>query len=230
MARREVKFRFREDMQQAASFIFLHRYGYAVACWARVEDAVYSWFALLTRMPDEMSRAIFYSGKGFMARADMIEAAILADKKRTPQQIEFIKEAIKKARTYSVVRNKIVHGNPMPTLTVEGGPDVVDINYTISQAKSLYRKESDISLEQLGVAGQNFTKLSRYMVAALPTTAAKHAKPPEECHALVLALPSQPHDKDDPTGAGTAPQPKRPSRPNKKAHRAAQAAKKAAKK
>jgi hypothetical protein len=227
---KEVKLRMREEMQQMASFVFLHRYGYAVACWSRVEDSIYSWFELLTGMPDDMSRAIFYSGKGFMARADMVEAAIQADKKRSPQQIEFIKEALKKARTYSSFRNAIVHGNPLPTLTIESGPDVVEIQYSIGQAKSRYKAESDVTLEHLGVAGQNFTKLSRYMVAALPTTAAKHAKPPEECLALVLVLPSRPHDKSDPTGEEKPPQPEQPSRPNKKAYRAAQAAKKAGKK
>jgi hypothetical protein len=181
-------------------------------------------------MSDDMSRAIFYSGKGFMARADMVGAAIQADKKLNQQQITFIKEALKKARAYSYFRNKIVHGNPLPTLTIENGPDVVEIQYSIGQAKSQYKTEHDVTLDHLGVAGQNFTKLSQYMSAALPSTAAKRAKPLVECLALVLALPSQPHDKSDPTDGGTGPQPERPSRPNKKTYRAAQAAKKAAKK
>ncbi|MBR1236169.1 hypothetical protein [Bradyrhizobium sp. AUGA SZCCT0182] len=231
---KKVKFNIRDEIQQRASFEFLHRYGFAMACWARVEQSMYHWFALLTGMPDDMSRSIFYSARGFIARAEMLEAAIGTDKKRTQAQISFIKAAAKKARTYSTFRNTVAHGEPRLNAQTDGslddGADVIDAHYTLNQGKSLSSTEPPVTIGDLGVAGDNFKKLSRYMIWALPTTSALHAKPPEECLALVLALPSRPHDKSDPTPEGSAPQPDKPHRPDKKAYRAAQAAKKAGEK
>jgi hypothetical protein len=230
---KQVKFKIRDELQQRASFEFLHRYGYAMACWARVEQSMYHWFALLTGMSDEMSRSIFYSARGFIARAEMLEAAIGTDKKRTPAQISFIKAAVKKARAYSIFRNTVAHGEPRLNALADGsleeGAEVISAEYTLEQGKSLMSAEPPVTIQDLGVAGDNFTKLSRYMVSALPATSALHAKPPEECLALVLALPNQPHEKSNPNPATPEPPPQGPFRPNKKAYRATQAAKKKAK-
>ncbi len=109
---RKFKFTINKDRLLDATVDFHIHYGNAMARWAQLENALYLWFSAATAMNDAVGRAIFYSARGFAARAEMLEAAVEHATTLSPEQIEFLKEAIKKARQYSGFRNKVAHGEP----------------------------------------------------------------------------------------------------------------------
>jgi hypothetical protein len=166
----------------------------------------------------------FFSARGFGSRAEMLEAVIDHTTLLSPQQLTFLKEAVKKARQYSGFRNKIAHGESV--LSVIQGP-APKAFYVIVQSKNV-PSDDVISIQDMSLAIGNFQTLHRCINSMLPWLRERNQtlKSPEECLALVLALPNEPHSKSDPTAAASAQQP-RSDRPNKKAYRAEQAAKKA---
>ena len=107
---RKFKFTLQKEQLADASAELYHYYGHVMTRWSQLETALFYWFAKITKMPDGMSRAIFYSARGFAARAEMLEAAVANATELTPDQLKILKEALKKARSYSAFRNKVAHG------------------------------------------------------------------------------------------------------------------------
>jgi hypothetical protein len=91
-----VKVTIRKEVLVAALEEFHRFFGYAMQQWSKVERSLYLWFQRATNMDDSMARAIFYGGRGFSARAEMLEAAIECSTQLTAQEIEFLKEALKR--------------------------------------------------------------------------------------------------------------------------------------
>ena len=215
----------KEQLAIATSELF-HFMGHTLTRWAQLETSLYYWFARITAMPEGMSRAIFYGARGFAARAEMLESAIKHATTLTAEQTTFLKEAVKKARQYSVFRNRIAHGEPRLNVVNLGTPE---IHYTITQGKNTPAGEEEaITLDDLSTAADNIHLLSDCIRDMFPfklQTMKANPRSPAECLAQVVALPIEPNNKSDPTATASAQPPQEPQRRDKKAYRAEQAAK-----
>jgi len=220
-------FTFKMDKEQLAhaSAEFYHFYGHALARWAQLEMALYYWFVRTTGMQDAMARAIFYGARGFMARTEMLEGAIEHASILKPTEKSFLKEALKKAKGYSSFRNKVAHGEPRLNVVEAAGTEgEAKLHFTITQGRNTPSEtEETISVAQLRTAGDTFHILAQCVRDMLPVSVKNPtAKPPEECLALVLALPTEPSSKSDPTLKASSPPPQGRVHRNKREHRAAQ--------
>ncbi len=223
---RQFKFTILKDQLGEATLEFYHFYGHALARWSQLETALYYWFERTTGMQDAMARAIFYGARGFFARAEMLDAAIEHAATLSPTETAFLREALKKAKSYSSFRNKIAHGEPRLNV-VEGTPET-KLHYTITQGRNTPASgEEAISVTELATAADNFHTLAQCIRDMLPFPVKNpKAKSPEECLSLVRSLPIEPNNKNSPTAAASTPQPQGPQRRNKKEYRAEQAARK----
>jgi hypothetical protein len=226
MPLRSFKFKLRPEQLAEATAEFYHFYGHALARWSQLETAFYYWFERTTGMQDAMARAIFYGGRGFFARAEMLEAAIEHATTLDPTQSAFLKEALKRAKGYSSFRNKIAHGEPR--LNVVEATSETKLHYTITQGRNTPATgEESISVTELATAADNFHTLAQCIRDVLPFPVRNpKAKSPEECLALVRSLPIEPNVQNSPTAAAPASQSQEPQHRNKKEHRAAQKARK----
>jgi hypothetical protein len=195
---------------------FLFSYGRAMAEWSSIERGLYYWFQGITRMKDGVARAIFYGAKGFGARADMLESVIPFAEQQTKEEIEFIKEAIKKSWQFVSFRNAIAHGEPIPTITDDG------IHVMMGKAKDIADKDT-ITIKDMEIAAKNFSRLATAIIIAVPRF--REGKTLAECLSQVLALPNQAHLEAAQTPSEPLRQyPGAGVRVNKKTHRAAQKA------
>jgi hypothetical protein len=211
----------REQMAQANAE-FHHAYGIALAQWAKLERVLYYWFGYITKMSDPMARAVFYSARSFGARAEMLECAI--DASALPaNEVTFIRQALKRAWGYSSFRNSITHGEPIANMKALNG-QVQNVEYYIVQG-STGPSPNDVTLEHLAAAAENFHSLSQIIHDAHPIVGGNDRKSPEECLALLNALPTQPHSKNAPNPS-TPEQQHQCGRVNKKEYRAQQEVKK----
>lgn len=198
---------------------FHHAYGIALAQWAQVEATLYDWFAILTKMKDPMARGVFYSAKSFLARADMLEAAIAASGEPDPVK-KFVDEVLKKARQYSTFRNTITHGEALLNASAN---DPTNVYFTLVQGKNI--NGPAVNVGQLQRAAQRFASLRSLALDMLPEYRAEHVQSPDEHLRLVTELPAEPHSRTNPTAQAQEPPPQSPHR-NKKEYRAAQKAQK----
>jgi hypothetical protein len=195
---------------------FMFCYGRAMAEWASVERGLYYWFAGITRMKDGLARAIFYGAKGFSARAEMLESVIPFAEQQTPEEITFIKEALRKAGQFVGFRNGIAHGEPIPTIMDDG------IHVLMGKAKDVTDRDN-ITIKHMEIAAENFSRLASAIINAIPRQ--RKGKPLSEYLAQVRELPNQAHlEAANPPSAPLQQYPGAKTRVDKKAFRAAQAA------
>lgn len=213
-----VKFEFTkeqaEDLNQAHAE-FHHAYGVAMSQWACVERNLYLWFVHVTQMKEKVARAVFYSARSFNARAEMLQAAIEKADHLAPERLDFIQEALRRAWSYSSFRNRMAHGEPlMNILDLKGQPRKVF--FSIAQGKTRDHPSSEISMEDLETATQNFYVLQNLLIDTHPTPGV--GKPDHQWPATALQLlselPSQASFKTAPSS-----QPQDGHRVNKKAYR-----------
>jgi hypothetical protein len=92
---------------------FHFQYGVTLSRWAGLEETLCTIFCDLCGLhPDEpMGKALFYSGRSFTARADLLSAAIRTCALGEPEKA-LLRAILKRARQYSTARNAIAHGVP----------------------------------------------------------------------------------------------------------------------
>jgi hypothetical protein len=220
----QIKFTIHKNQLLDATVEFHQHFGAVMRMWSGVERALYEWFQRATGMPDPMARGIFYGARGFSARAEMLESALEHTKNLTPEQMTFVKEAVKKARQYSGFRNKVAHGEPRLTV-VHSQP--VTAHYVIVQGQDRPSPDEFLSIADLDRATERIHTLQRCATEMHPWLRErnKNLLSPEECLARVRALPNQPYDKNAQTPAEPGQQPQN-GRVNKKEFRAQQAVRK----
>jgi len=160
-----------------------------MAKWATLEQRLFFWFAQLSGMSHDMSRAVFYSSKNFAGRADMVEA--VTDIADIPDDVrKFLKAAIKKARQFNSFRNNLAHGEPefdsnpkspnyLQTVLVEGRHNGGDM-------------ATGITVETLQDATANIGELARLVVDPLmfvQGTFTDADSSPDRCREQIQALP-----------------------------------------
>jgi hypothetical protein len=86
-------------------------YGMTLAQWATIEQRLFFWFWYITKLPEPMARAIFYSAKNFNGRADMLSGSIECST-LPPKARAVAEECVRRSRAYQAFRNAITHGEP----------------------------------------------------------------------------------------------------------------------
>lgn len=167
--------------------------GAAMASWARVEDAMLSWFISNTEMNEAMARAVFYSATGFQGRADMIKATLRVAT-LAPVHTQFLKHGVKRARAYATFRNRIAHQQPI-FITEESSP--LRWQFVLIEGKvrpEEYTPDQNVTtMSDMAVASQNFTKLADLFYDC-PHTPGIGTSPTRYLR-QVLELPSQADSK-----------------------------------
>jgi hypothetical protein len=132
------------------------QYGMTLASWARLEESLGGIFSVLCGFDqfEGMGPALFYSGRSFATRADLLSAAIrtadLSDDYR-----ELLRAILKKARQFSASRNQIAHG--VPTHFIETKTPYQ--GWRIKGGEQIWRA-GGVSLQDLINANANFRDLS----------------------------------------------------------------------
>lgn len=82
--------------------------GETIGAWADLEETLGHWFCAVAEIRRDTGILIFYSGRNFSTRADMLSAA-LKKARVTRVETELVKAGLKVALRYSGFRNVIAH-------------------------------------------------------------------------------------------------------------------------
>ena len=131
-------------------------YGKALASWAVIEDALCTAFCLCCKMNpmSQMGRSLFFSGRSFATRADLLSAAIPHSPFDASHQA-LLKALLKKARQFSSSRNAIAHGIPINLHTESEAYSGVKVK----EGQAAW-EAGGIGIDKLAEAEVNFDRLS----------------------------------------------------------------------
>ena len=127
-----------------------------------------------------LGRAIFFSGRSFATRADLLSAVIPLSPFESDHQ-EFLKAILKKARQFSAGRNAIAHGIPVNLHSH-------DESYTgpkVKEGRTSW-ESGGIGIDALLMAQINFNSLAEIIEQAVFPSAQR-----EEYLLRVQALPNE---------------------------------------
>jgi hypothetical protein len=209
----------KDEFEKHTTQFHLH-YGKAMSSWAGLENSLYFWFAAATGMTGRMARAVFYTARGFSARAEMLLAALEHATKPPAVDRELLKEALKKARSYASYRNRIAHGEPRVQLFEHR--EKFRPLLTIDDGRKNPAEANSILLDDLDRAAANIHELSMLLIERYPGVIDR-SRTPEEWLASLRALPSEANGERN-TKPRELKDNKLP-RPNKKALKAQREAK-----
>jgi hypothetical protein len=136
---------------------FFHAYGVALAEWAVVEFRLCSWFQMAAGLTISRAEAIFFSGRSFQTRAEMLSAA-LEHSKLNDAWTAFAEEALAKAITYSSYRNHIAHGQVERGPSKESDPD----HWRLCKPHE-WREGEGVGRQSLANATENFFSLAEIL-------------------------------------------------------------------
>ncbi|RWD62318.1 MAG: hypothetical protein EOS36_15460 [Mesorhizobium sp.] len=165
-------------------------YGQAMLNWSNVEDCLCEWFHYLSGMKYPQARAVFFSARGFAARADMLSALLdFPDEKRFV--LEFVRDSLNKSIGYSQVRNRLAHRIPVIN-TTNDQCHIVELH---EGGAHPFLSGAPILGAHLTIISDNYAKLGRINRDAWLLTREKDSKERQErlqeCHEKLLLLPSQ---------------------------------------
>jgi hypothetical protein len=175
---------------------FFEQYGKTLSEWASLEHVLSLWFNYAIRMPQGgigISRAIFYSGRNFDSRRNLILSALsqyeppsfplkfpnMPDGPNESERI-FLKAAIKLAFTYSRERNRLAHRLAVHNTTEE--------KFELVEGDAWHMPGIDI--EELRIIERNFSILKTILVKTLPRPT-QQIMLPQEALQLILSMPSE---------------------------------------
>lgn len=210
------KIEFSSEAHSKASARFYQLYGHTLAEWSRIERGLFLWFLRATKMNEPVGRAVFYSGKSFNSRADMLKEAIDTSNGLCEDERAFAKAIIRLAWKYSSFRNQITHGEAVLCIDENNNQS---INFMIRQGKTSIGLPH-ITEEELFNALVNFSLLKELTFSVIP--ALREGLTFQQLLVRVQSLPTEAHSRSDQTQKEHQQQPPRPDRPNKKAYRAQQ--------
>lgn len=140
------------------------QYGLALSAWSQIENRLGWLFSALCNLssgPNGMGSALFYSGRSFASRADLLDAAIRANTTAPEFQKALFRAILKKARQFSAARNRIAHG--FPSTLVGVGPYQ---GPKIREGDEIWLSDG-IDLKMLHIAADNFLEL-RGLIDKIP--------------------------------------------------------------
>ncbi len=165
------------------------QYGITLSQWATLEETLGEIFNRLCNFEEwhGMGPALFYSGRSFATRADLLSAAIRTAKV-SADLTDLLRGILKKARQLSTSRNTIAHG--VPTHYAESGLPYQ--GWRIKSGEETW-SPGGVSIDELKIARENYRELAvigSYAFSILNRSRRKGLKPPQEYLAQVQALPS----------------------------------------
>jgi hypothetical protein len=164
------------------------QYGVTLANWARVEEGLGGIFCVLCGFDQHegMGPALFYSGRSFATRADLLSAAIRTADIST-EHTELLRAVLRKSRQFSTARNQIAHGVPVHFIETKTPYQ----GWRIKGGEELWHP-GGVSLQDLINANANFKDLSVLCVEAEQSLFKRCGKRPplSEYLARVHALPN----------------------------------------
>ena len=144
-----------EDLRKLYDEFHL-QYGETLAQWALLEEnlgEIFCWLCGFT-FDHPLGRAVFYSGRSFATRADLLSAAIRCSE-RSKELGELFAAILKKARQLSSSRNVIAHGVPRNFFSDKEGC----LGWTIKEGEFSWDR-GGIGLHELENAEKNFRLLT----------------------------------------------------------------------
>lgn len=185
------------------------QYGIALSYWATLEENLCGMFCDLCGLdPDgDAGPAIFFSGRSFATRADLLSAAIRTSELGETEKALF-RAILKKARQFSTARNAIAHGVPT-NFKKSGNPYQ---GWRIKEGERTW-EEGGIGIDQLRQAEANFRLLIAVSVEvclALFPKKRRKAVPLETYLERVQALPNNAYSLEEAQNLSDSAPPPRP--------------------
>jgi hypothetical protein len=138
-----------------------HAFGRAMSEWASIEYYLSLFFSSASGLDFAMAQAVFFSGRSFQTRAEMLNASLQHSKLEKSWK-EFVSTTLKKSISYARFRNKLAHGLFHPdALDGYGQPK----DWKIKKAEN-WTTPGGISLDEIITAASNFEKFSMIMALA----------------------------------------------------------------
>jgi len=101
---------------------FYHVYGKALAAWGEIEYGLSLWFQVCTRLEYNMAQNLFFSGRSFSTRSDLLFAA-LETANLDEKWKKVVVEGANKAGLHSATRNRLAHGLMHPNRSTDDTMD-----------------------------------------------------------------------------------------------------------
>ena len=163
---------------------FYHIFGKALAQWAELEFYLSILFKFASGLDFKPAEDIFYSGRSFQARADILTAA-LGHAPLDPQWREFIEGVLAKAIAYNNFRNQLAHGTVHPNeLDDKGEPR----DWRLKKAEK-WLEQAGATASDLATAATNFDRLGVLISEAVLDI--ERGKPPTGYLERLAQLPSE---------------------------------------
>jgi hypothetical protein len=178
---------------------FHFQYGVTLGRWAGLEQSLCTLFSDLCGFvrDSKVGDALFFSGRSFATRADLLSAAIRVSGLGEPE-MAVLKAVLKKARQYSTSRNAIAHG--VPQNFVARGTEYQ--GWRIKEHERAW-EIGGIGVAQLREAEKSFLDLDlachmiRDDMISYRRRRRKRLKPPEWYLELVQALPKHAYSQEE---------------------------------
>ena len=164
---------------------FHEAYGQTMMAWSALEEMLFHWFVVTTKLDEAIARAVFYSARSFTGRRDMF-AATLPHSGLDDDTQEFLRACIKKAAQFSAFRNIAAHGMDKYS-SKDGEPAFV---LASPQTPDPVPEDQAITVEQLEHATEHFYILRGLMFDLHPNSCVP-ASSPEAYLPLVRGLPNR---------------------------------------
>lgn len=182
------------EQQQAMMFQAIGR---AITSFATIELWLCNHFALITQMPPQMAKAVFFSARSLRGRLDMLDDAIACAGTAAgfPSLTPFLKVASKRTGQWAACRNMLAHANAgyidWPQSKFHGQFIMWD-----SSTADWPNPKTALTMEELENAAGNFGRLSALLMAGYNRSTGPNETVLRECHALVQLLPTKASDPE----------------------------------
>lgn len=174
---------------------FYHAFGKAMAAWGEVEYGLSLWFQLSTGLHYDIAKDLFFSGKSFSTRSELLGAALEplpsstfmppAEKRLDNQWHAFAITGRTKAVSYNSIRNRLAHGVMHPNR----GPGI-EADWRLKEPAEWQSKEG-YDRKQMLLIASNFRRLAHILRTSF---LAQHKK--EDAKPFVRALLELPNEAD----------------------------------
>lgn len=163
---------------------FYHTFGKALSHWALVEYYLSLLFGYASGLEYLAAQEIFFSGRSFQSRGDLLSAALLSSK-LSPEWRDYVAKVLLKAISYNGFRNQLAHNAFQPDARDDHGRPIE------WKLKPPYRwnAKGGISASQIEIAASNFADFAWAIMDALIDI--ENKTPPTAHLEQLLRLPNE---------------------------------------
>ena len=166
---------------------FYHIYGKALASWGEIEYGLSLWFQVCTGLEHNAAQNLFFSGRSFSTRSDLLFAA-LETANLDEKWHKVVVEGANKAGLHSATRNRLAHGLMHPNRSTDDKMD-----WKIKEPAQWQGKDG-YSHQQISVIAANFKSLSTILRHSFLAHELK--EPPTGFFRQLLELPNEAYSSE----------------------------------